>query len=166
MSKLALTACVFACAGCALLKSDEGWGGGGGSGSYTTDGGTVSRGLAVLNRDNRPYLVVLSAGSATKSVKAGRAASGTIQAPDSRTVEWTCVTKDGVTGTVTVGDRKLRLENGGLILVDLRGGQTVVEQAAVNVGRLEGAAVEDRLKVMAATDERVARFLNACESPR
>ncbi len=166
MKTLVAAVVLAASVGCTGLMTDSGWGAGGGSGSYTTDHGTVSRGLAVLTRENRPYLVLLSAGGCATGVRGGRSASGTIQAPNNRTVEWSCNTRDGVNGKLVIDGKEFRLEDGGVVLVDLRRGGTVVEQAAIDMKLFEGAMVEEELEAIAASDERVARFLKACDSPK
>jgi hypothetical protein len=46
------------------------------------------------------------------------------------------------------------------------GSKTAIEQAIVDMRLIEGGTIEEWLKAVAATDERVAGFLRACESPR
>jgi hypothetical protein len=71
-----------------------------------------------------------------------------------------------------IGGRAFRLEDGGVVLLDLRGGKLAVEQAAVDIGQFGSGfeqrtvTVEEMLKSIAAMDTRIARFLQACESPR
>ena len=167
MRKLLVMAMLLAAVGCYSLMSESGsWGGGGGGSSYSTDRGTVQRGLATLTHDDHTYLVVITSGGAPTHVSGGPPGSGTIQGADGRALEWTCNTRDGVTGKLVIGSEKLRLEDGGVILVDMKDGRTVVEQASVDMRLFEGGSLEDRLKVIAATDTRVAGFLKAAESPR
>jgi hypothetical protein len=158
MKKLACL--VLACAGCASFHS-EGWGGAGGSSSYSTDHGTVHRGLAVLTRDCHPYLVMLTAGGEATQVSGGPPGRGTVKLSDGRDIRWTCDTPDGVAGKVTIDGQQFRLEQGQVFLVDLRGG-TKVEQVMVEPALLEGATDAQRLKA----DDRVARFYERTELPR
>ena len=44
-------------------------------------------------------------------------------------------------GVITFGSQKFRLEDGGLMLVDLRGGKFHVEQAVVDMSHFEGGNV-------------------------
>jgi hypothetical protein len=126
----------------------------------------VSRGVANLTRDGKPYLVLMTAGCEPKSVTGGPWAGGLIRGLDGREVKWTCDTWDGVSGRVIIGGQKLKLEQGGVVFIDMRDEQMVIEQVAVDMQQFTGGTVEERLKVIAATDERVARFLTACDLPR
>ncbi len=164
MHKL-VAAAVLTCAGCAVLSS-EGWGGAAGGSSYTTDSGTVHRGVACLTREGKPYLVILTADGEPTHVSGGPPGSGSIKAADGRDVEWSCSTRDGVTGKLVIGGSPFRLEDGEVVLVNLHAGRIVVEQVSVDMSQLEGAFVEDRLKALATTDTRIARFLQVCESPK
>ena len=164
MQKLA--AVLLACAGCATLPKPESWGGGGGSCSQITDKGTANFGIGHATRDGRPYLVVIPAGGGCGQISGGPPASGNVRAADGRVVQWECTTKDGVKGRVKINGEVFRLEDGGVFFIDLRDGRTVVEQAAVDMALLAGGFVEQQLKVLAASDERIARFLRESESPR
>jgi hypothetical protein len=166
MNKLSVIAMLLAAVGCRGLMFESGsWGGAAGSSSYTTDHGTVHRGLSNLTRDGKPYLVLQTAGGEPTDARGGPPGSGTLKAADVREIEWICSTHDGVTGKLVIGGEQFRLENGAVILVDLRGGRMVVEQAFVDMRLFEGGSVEERLKAIAGTNTRVAGFLKASESP-
>jgi hypothetical protein len=152
---------LIAALGCFSLRP-EGWGGTGGSSSYTTNQGTVHRGLAALTRNGQPYLVMLTAGGQVTQVLGGPPGSGTIHTPDDRTLKWTCDTRDGVLGKVAIDGQPFRLENGPVFLVDLRGGKMVVEQLAVTPEFLREDVTEQQLK----TDDRIARFFARTELPK
>ena len=158
-----LVAMVLACAGCAGLTSVPDSFRGSCSSSNNQ---MVSQGIVQLNWGDRLFLIMLTAGGGPSQVTAGTTSgAGTIKRADGLELSWTCDTHDGVTGTVTFGSQKFRLEDGGLMLVDLRGGKFHVEQAVVDMSHFEGGNVNERLKSEAVTDERIARFLQTCNSP-
>jgi YD repeat-containing protein len=158
-----VAAALLACSGCHTFETAS-WGGGGGSCSRTTDAGTVHNGIAHLAKDGRPYLVLITAGGGSGRVSGGPPGSGSVTAADGRQVEWSCDTRDGVTGKVVIAGQKFRLEDGGVFFLDVRGGGVVIEQAAADMALLEGGFVEERLKAL--PDPRIAGFLQASESPR
>ncbi|HEV3386841.1 MAG TPA: hypothetical protein VG097_18635 [Gemmata sp.] len=162
-----LVAVVLLYPGCLSPAPETGsWVGSGAASSFSTDLGTVHRGIANLSLDNKPYLILLTAGGEPTKVNGGRTGSGQIKAVDGSEIMWTCDTRDGVTGEVVIGGRRYRLENGGIILVDMRGKKLAVEQAIVDMSRLQVDNLEVRLKSLAETDKRIARFLQACDTPR
>ena len=124
-----LVAMVMAYSGCAGLPSESGtWNGSGGGSSFTTTYGDVHRGLAQLSRDTHLYFVLLTAGGEPTQVSSGRIASGRIKGADGREYSWVCDTRDGVSGELTVAGQKLRLENGGIVLVDMRRNKVIVRR--------------------------------------
>jgi hypothetical protein len=156
MKKLALLALAFT--GCAAFRS-EGWGGAGGSSSYSTDQGMVQRGLSVLTRHGMPYLVILTVGGEAAQVAGGPPGRGTVRLPDGRDIKWICDTPNGVTGKVTIDGQSFDLEQGQVFLVDLRDGKAVVEQITIAPELMDVATDEQRLK----TDARIARFYERTE---
>jgi hypothetical protein len=152
---------VLVCAGCAAFRS-EGWGGAGGSSSYSNDDGTVHRGLAVLTRHGMPYLVILTVGGEAAQVSGGPPGRGTVRLPDGRDMKWTCDTPNGIAGKVTIDGQAFELERGPVFLVDLRSGKAVVEQIAIAHELMDAATDEQRLKA----DNRIARFYERTERPK
>ncbi|CAN0310230.1 unnamed protein product, partial [Phaeothamnion confervicola] len=59
--------------------------------------------------------------------------SGRIRTADGRDIDWACDTRDGATGKLVIGEQTFRLEDGGLILVDVRGGKVAIDQLAVEL---------------------------------
>jgi hypothetical protein len=162
-----LVTVVLLYSGCAGLAPETGsWSGGGAGSSFSTDLGTVHRGIANLSLDNKPYLILLTAGGEPTAVNGGRTGSGLIKAVDGSEITWTCETRDGVTGEVVIGGRRYRLENGGIVLIDMRGKRFAVEQAIVDMSQLQADNLEVRLKSLAESDRRIARFLQACDKPQ
>ena len=157
-----VVATVFACAGCAHLSPDSP---AGSSHSPPPDNWIVNQGVVQLNFENRLFAVLMTAGGQPTALTGGNnTASGKIKRVDGAELLWTCDTADGVTGVITFGSQKFRLEDGGVILVDLRGGKFRVEQAVADMSHFEGGDINDRLKSEAITDERLARFLQTCNS--
>jgi hypothetical protein len=166
MKTLAAAAVLVACAGCSTVAPAS-WAGGAGGGTRTsTDHGPVSRGTANLTRNGKPYLVLLTAGCEPTSVTGGPWGGGLIKALDGREVKWSCDTWDGVTGRLIIGGEKFRLDHGAVVFIDMRDGKVVTEQVAVDMQQFDGGPVEERLKVIATTNEQIARFLAACDLPR
>jgi hypothetical protein len=162
-----LVAVVTLFSGCVGLAPETGsWSGSGAGSSFSTDLGTVHRGIANLSQDNKPYLILLTAGGEPTKVNGGRTGSGQIKAVDGSEIIWTCDTRDGVTGALVIGGRRYRLEDGGIVLVDMRGKKLVVEQAIVDMSQLQVDNLEIRLKSLAESDKRIARFLQACDKPQ
>ncbi|HEX4609511.1 MAG TPA: hypothetical protein VH092_15035 [Urbifossiella sp.] len=152
--------------GCTSLKYESGgWGGGCASHSSDTTTGRIDYGVTHLTLNGRVYLVLVSAGGAG-SCHAGPPASGTLRTPDGRALEWTCDTRDGRAGRVTIGAERFELDKGAVFLVNLRDGKNVVEQVAVEGAQLQGGNPEDRLKAAANSNERLAAFLKLCETPK
>jgi hypothetical protein len=164
MKTLAAATILVACAGCAT-PGPASWGGSAGGATHTTNDGSGSRGVTNLTRDGKPYLVLLTAGCEPKSVANGPCAGGIIKALDGRELKWTCDTWDGVSGRLIIGGEKFRLDQGAVVFIDMRNEKMVIEQAQVNL-LVKGNTLEDRLKWIALTDDRIARFLAACDSPR
>jgi hypothetical protein len=157
-----VAATVLACAGCASVS--DSWCGS--FNSSTSDNKNVSQGLVQLNFENRLFLIVMTAGGQPTQLTGGaNTGAGKIKRIDGLELSWTCDTRDGVTGVITFGSQKFKLEDGGVILVDLRGGKFRVEQAIADMSHFEGGNIDERLKSEAITDERIARFLQVCNSP-
>jgi hypothetical protein len=162
--------------GCQSLNPDS-WGFSGGCRTHSTDS-TLNCGIAELTHNKQPYLVLITGGGEsslsgwtwTQASGQIKQATGHIKA-DGREVAWSCDTKAGETGNLVIGGRTFRLEDGRVVLVDLRGGKLGVVQSAVDMGQFGGdeqriVSVEEQLKSLAATDTRIAQFLRVCESPR
>jgi hypothetical protein len=159
-----LVGCVLI--GCISLKyMPKNWGGRGSANSGLRKTGRTNYGIACLSVNDRVYFTLVSEGGNSLG-NSGPPASGTLRAADGRTVEWTCNTADRQTGHVTIGTERFELEKGGVFLVNLRGGKTVVEQVAVEVGQLQGRGIEDRLQAVSQSNERLAEFLKLCKTPK
>jgi hypothetical protein len=165
MRAVVVIAASLALAGCVNLRPGSWGGGSAGHGSDTTTG-RINYGVAHLTLNDRVYFVLVSEGASGSSCSSGPPASGTLRATDGREVEWACDTRDGRTGHVTVGTERFELSEGRVFLVNLRNGRTVVEQITVEDALLQGGFIEDRLKVAAGSNERLAAFLKLCETPK
>ncbi len=161
-----IKAAVVLYSGCVGLTPESGsWSGSGAGSSFSTDYGTVHRGLAQLSVDDKPYLILLTAGGEPTKVTGGHMGSGQIKRADGSEITWTCETRDGVTGEFVIAGKRYRLEDGRIVLVDMRGKRIVVEQAIVDMSRLQADNLEERLKSMASSEKRLARFFQVCETP-
>ncbi len=181
MKKLVVGA-VLACAGCLGRSADVGtWGGMTWSANFHTENGLFRLRYVENRRNDHEYLVIMLAGgeparSSDIPQEIGHLHGfGRIRCADGRDIEWACNTRDGQTGKVVIGEQTLRLEDGGLILVDVRGGKVVIEQLAVDMRQFDPDAAPDaqqfnvgvtyqQLKVIAETEPRMAEFIKACES--
>jgi hypothetical protein len=80
---------------------------------------------------------------------------GGIEAPD---VSWSCVTRDGATGTVTIGEEAFDLSKGRLFQVDFDGDKPLVKQCAVDCNKWRGATFTARLESLAISAPEVRGF--------
>jgi hypothetical protein len=153
-------------AGCMWLKYESGsWGGGSGSWSSEGQNGKIHYSITYLTFNDRRYCVLVSeAGGGGCS--GGPPASGSLNGPDGREVKWQCDTPNGRSGQVSIGSRRFELAKGAVFLISLRNEGTPVEQVAIDTDLLQGDLIEDRLKVAAQSNERLAAFLKGCETPK
>ena len=152
--------------GCASLGYESGsWGGGTAGHCGDTATGRTDYGVTHLTLSSRAYFVLVSEGG-SGSCSSGPPASGALRATDGREVAWTCDTRDGRTGRVTVGAERFELAKGSVFLVNLRNGTTVVEQVAVDDAQFQGGFSEEQFKIAAGSNERLGAFLKLCETPK
>jgi hypothetical protein len=103
--------------------------------------------------------VVLAAdGCSGGSSGSGPNARGLLRTVDGRNIAWSCTTKDGTGGTVTIDGQEFDLAEGGVFLVRAKGGKTKVEQLSADMSRLQGGSVQEKLKGLADTEPRIAAF--------
>ena len=93
----------------------------------------------------------------------GRGSVGTL---DGRRIEWTCETRDGTFGTVTLCGSKYDLSSGGLFLVTARHGQTHIRQVKADLSGLKGSVDLDSLRAVVRDDATTAAFLDAVATPK
>jgi uncharacterized protein (TIGR03067 family) len=148
------------------------WGGGSASFDYETPKGQISYDIAYSTFNGRVYLVLCADDCAGIPSRGGPPAWGELRASDGREVAWSCLTRDGTSGTFTIDGKKYELENGAVFLVSFRGGRTTVQQVAVDMAKLQGGQgdaqiagvylrppVEKGLKEVAKSNQELAGFL-------
>ncbi len=112
------------------------------------------------------FLVLVADGSAGGAMTASANTRGMLHAADGREVPWSCATRDGASGTVTVAGQQFDLGQGAVFLVSLKGNQTKVEQLAVDLSRLQGDPVEEKLDAVGESEPRVKAFLKECRGEK
>jgi hypothetical protein len=154
---LLLAAMGFAATGC----KEAGWGSGGELRVHI-DGKTLS--VWELERGDTPYAVFLVFGefSGTTNFKTGKS-EGVIHALrrwgiEAPGVSWSCVMRDGVSGTVTIGEEAFDLSKGRLFQVDFDGDKPVVTQYALDCNKWRGENCTDRVEALADASPEVRRF--------
>jgi hypothetical protein len=116
-------------------------------------------------RDGRVFLVLAASGCSGGS-SGGRGGSfrGRIYALDKREIAWSCRTRDGVTGAVTIDGQKFDLGKGGVFLVSTADKQTKVHQLAVDMTKFQpppgpqGAWVSEKLQTLGGAEPQIADF--------
>jgi hypothetical protein len=150
---LAVSACL-ASLGC----KGRSWGGGGHSAGGVKEGVKFDYTIEHLTCDGRVYLVLAADGCSGGGSGSGPTAQGQLYAPDGRKIAWSCTTQDGTSGTVTIDGQHFDLAKGAVFLVSAKENKTRVEQLAVDMSKLQGGPVQDKLPALADTEPRIAAF--------
>jgi hypothetical protein len=162
---------LVACSLCALIGcsihigSTEPSVGGGMTGCCSdTLTGQVNYRVAYQSCDDGVFLVLVIDGAGGLSESGGgRGSVGTL---DGRRIEWTCETRDGTFGTVTLCGSKYDLSRGGLFLVTARHGQTHIRQVKADLSELKGTVDLDALRAVVRDDAATVSFLDAVAAPK
>jgi hypothetical protein len=122
--------------------------------------------------DGRVFAILVLNGSWESAVDGGKVSSPTCTArgrwrapAGRREIAWSCDTKNGTEGSVTVDGQNFDLSKGALFLVPTNETKAKVVQLAVDMSKLQGASVTERLRAMATTDARIADFLGETPAP-
>ncbi len=148
-------------AACTALIGCSGhtWGGGGHSfGGAEAGGATVNYTIEHLTHDGRVYFVLAADGCSGGGAGTGQTSRGQLHAVDGRNIAWSCSTTDGKSGTTTIDGQPFDLAKGAVFLVSAKADKTKVEQLAVDMSKLQGDPVHEKLKGLADTEPRVAGF--------
>ena len=143
------------------------WGGGSmGFGGATQKGGT-SYGIVHLTHNDRVYFVMLIEGANGGRVLSGTGASGEFRKATG-TATWAVRTRTGRTGQAVIDGQVFQLESGAVFLVSARGPEIGITQVRADLDAFNAGnwSVDDRLRRLGETDERVAAFLKQCETPK
>jgi hypothetical protein len=159
LSRVLLGLTVAVCAtssGCSV----QSWSGG----SHSSGGVDVTH----LARDGRVFLVMATSdcvggSSGNESGLAGSRTQGQLNAADGRKIAWSCTTADGTSGTVVVDGQEFDLAKGGVLLISLRGNKTKVEQLAVEMSKLQGGPVHEKVRGLADEEPRIAAFFKGAQ---
>ena len=83
---------------------------------------------------------------------------------DEREMAWSCRTKDGTDGSVTVDGQRFDISKGAVFLVSTNDKKTKVEQLAVDMSKLQGAphpqgaSMREKLQALGGAEPRIAEF--------
>jgi hypothetical protein len=159
---LALAACA-ALAGC----SGHSWGGGGHSAGEATAGGlTVNYTIRHLTYDGRVYFVLAADGCSGGGSGSGPTARGQLYAVDGRKIPWSCTTTDGKNGTATIDGQQFDLAKGAFFIVSAKENKTKLEQLTVDMSKLQGDPVHEKVQSMADTEPRIAAFFKVARGDK
>jgi hypothetical protein len=151
----------FAIAACAALAGCSGhsWGGGGHSAGEAKAGGVmVNYTIRHLTYDGRVYFVLAADDCSGGSSGSGPTARGQLYAVDGRKIPLSCTTTDGKNGTVIIDGQQFDLAKGAIFIVSAKENKTKVEQLAVDMSKLQGDPVHEKVQGLADTEPRVAAF--------
>ena len=127
---------------------------------------TFDYSITSLTCDGRVFLVLVADGSSGGSMISSPDAHGVLSAADRRQIAWSCPTKDGTSGTVTLANQEYDLAKGAIFLISLKANQTKVEQVAVDMSKLQGGKAEEKLGAVGETEPRLKAFLKECRGEK
>jgi hypothetical protein len=142
------------------------WGGGSDGDHGFKDGVTFDYDFKSLTCDGRVFLVLAVDGCAGGSMISSPSAHGVLSAVDGRKIAWSCPTRDGASGTVTIAAQEFDLAKGGAFLISLKANQTKVEQIAVDMSKLQGGKMEEKLNAVSELEPRIKAFLKECRGDK
>jgi hypothetical protein len=156
LKPLLLSTLVLSVGGCGLRISHS-------AGSFTI--GETRGEICALN--NNLALVVWTddpGGGASGGTGGDPVFHGEFRLKDARRIPWSCSTRDGKTGRVTIAGDSYDLANGGMFLVRTKGGGMKVEQLPLSIlGVSESTrafeSARAKLQELASTDPKIAAFV-------
>jgi hypothetical protein len=153
----------FLPAGC---SGGHSWGGGSEGDHGSKEGVRFDYDITSLTCDGRTFLVLAVDGRSGGGMIISEKTQGTFCAVDGRNVPWSCTTRDGVAGTVAIAGQQFELAKGAVFLISLKAGQTKVEQLSVDMSKLQGGKMEDKLNAVGETEPRIKVFLKECRGEK
>jgi hypothetical protein len=142
------------------------WGGGGHSTGGVKEGVKFDYTIEHLTCDGRVYLVLAADGCSGGGSGSGPTARGQLYAVDGRKIAWSCTTQDGTSGTVTIDGQQFDLAKGAVFLVSAKENKTTVQQLPVDMSKLQGGLVQDKLPALADTEPRIAAFFKEARADK
>jgi hypothetical protein len=148
-------------------KAGHKWSGASQTGTVIKDGVVYPRVFENSTCDDRVYLVIAwtggsGSGAGSNQTYANGKATGTVTFhPDNRQITWSCTTSDGARGAVVIDGQNFDLAKGAVFLVTLKDQKTTVDQVAVDMAKLQGSPVEQKLQAIGETEPRITAFLKA-----
>jgi hypothetical protein len=127
---------------------------------------TFDYSITSLTCDGRVFLVLAADGSSGGSMISSPEAHGVLRATDRRQIAWSCPSRDGTSGTLTIAGQEFDLAKGAVLLVSLKANQTKVEQLAVDMSQLQGGEVEEKLIAAGEMEPRIKAFFKACRGEK
>jgi len=130
------------------------------------DGRTYGCDFTSLTCDGRVVLVLASEDCVASSMISSPQANGVLVAADGRKIPWSCPTEDGTRGTLTLGEQKFDLTKGAVFLISFKDKLTKVEQVAVDMTKLGGGKLTEKLDAVAAAEPKLQTFLKECRGEK
>ena len=125
-----------------------------------------------LDCAGRVFFVLVANGCSGFGGGGGGEFRGQLHALDGREIAWSCRTKDGTDGTVTVDGQRFDLSKGAVFLVRTNDKKTKVEQIAADMSRLQGAwgpggtPMREKLQALGDTEPRIAEFFKDAQAAK
>jgi hypothetical protein len=157
-----LAACLLT-GGCDRSRS---WGGGSAGEHGFKEGVRFDYDIISLTCDGRVFLVLSVDGRAGGSMTVSENTQGVLSAVDGRQIPWSCATRDGTGGTVTIAGQPFDLGRGTVFLISLKANPVKVQQLAVDTSKLQGGKAEEQLNAVGEAEPRIKAFLKECRGEK
>jgi hypothetical protein len=142
------------------------WGGGSEGGHGFKEGMRFDYDIISFTCDGRTFLVLAADGVAGGGWTISENMQGVLAAVAGRQIPWSCTTRDGRAGTVTIADQQFDLGKGVVFLISAKANPTKVEQLAVDMAKLQGGKVEEKLSAVGEAEPRIRAFLKECRGEK
>jgi hypothetical protein len=140
------------------------WGGGtSGSGVHSTDRDADSSVVHITHND-RIELLLLIEGSSNSGTRIGPPAGGTILLPTGRVANWESTVRRSKLQELRIDGAAFPLEAGGVFYIDVRNGQTLVQQLPLDPNEIASGKgeIRENIKASAGKHPVIAGFCTRC----